>query len=218
MSQMIKVLLSFYLLGVGILWNVCLAAEPLLDLLQNQELDSAAPVVQNRQVIKARRFQLGMGMGYSDRNDLYSHLLLSVSGRYHFTEFHAWEVIRIYTMLNQASSVFQEAFDQANLKPDVQQSCFQVVSSYVFTPIYGKYSWTDLHTIYFDIFATVGGGLRFADQLQPVLEVGLGMNHYLFKNRLSIVPEFRVRGYSEARTRQVGVIEHLGQLGVAWIF
>jgi len=185
---------------------------------EGQSVEAAAPVVQNRQVSKGNRLQLLGSLGGAYRGDLYNTPMVSFSGRYHFSERHAWEIARIYAGFSTPWALNAEVISKTQYTPDVQLSRFQLVTSYVFSPIYGKYAWNDQQTVYFDIFGTAGGGVRFAQDLQPIFELGLGMNHYVFAKRLSIVPELRIRGYSEKRTRSTLVIESLAQLGVAWLW
>jgi len=88
----------------------------------------------------------------------------------------------------------------------------------VFSPVYGKYTLGGDGIVYFDAFVSVGAGLRFANTTQPFGVVGLGTSHYLFGKNFSMVPELRLRAYSEKRTQNTFVLEWALQLGVAWLF
>ncbi len=187
--------------------------------IQSRESQDTPTVVQDRQVVKENRFQiLGSFLGTADRNDLYHHYLISLSGRYHFSESHAWEFSRFYLNFPFSSNINKEVISKTEYSPDIQLSRFQWVSSYVWTPIYGKYAWNGKSTVYFDIFVTAGVGFRFAKDLQPVFETGIGMNHFLWMKRFSIIPEYRLRVYSEQRTETTTVLENLFQLSTAWLF
>jgi hypothetical protein len=64
---------------------------------------------------------------------------------------------------------------------------------------------------------TAGLGLRFARDVQPLFEGGLGSNHFLLGKSFSIVPEYRIRLYNEQRTQSTFVMENLFQLGASWL-
>ena len=181
--------------------------------------DSMQPVVQNRQIEKAGRFQLiGPLAGISNRQDFYTTYILSLAGRYHFTETSAWEFLQLDFTFPSPTGLATEIQSQTSFVPDVQISHFQIGTAYVYTPIYGKYAWNSDSIVYFDIFGTAGLGVRFANDRQPFVELGVGMNHYIWARRLALVPEIRWRFYSEQRSQSTFVAEGLLQLGVSWLF
>ncbi len=187
--------------------------------LASQPQAAVHPVVQNREIHKSGRLQLlGPLIGLSNRQDFYTTYIVSVAGRYHFTEQSAWEFLRLDYTYPSRTDLAQQIQDQTSFRPDVQLSRVQLGSSFVYSPIYGKYAWNSESIVYFDIFGKVGGGVRFADDRQPFGEVGVGMNHYVFFRRLALVPELRWRFYTEKRTDKVFVAEGLFQLGVSWLF
>jgi outer membrane beta-barrel protein len=213
-----------------LIWQFFLSIVILADVQANEESSRAweewsktqfqdvnIPVVQNRQISKVGRCQIIGDFGISNRNDFYNNSIFTFSGRYYFSEVSAWEVVRIYVNHSTPTALNREVIAEAGYTPDVQLSRYQVVTSYVYSPIYGKYAWNDKRTVHFDMYGSVGGGVRFATDLQPIFEVGLGMNNYIFARKLSIVPEYRVRVYSEQRTQSTVVFESLVQLGVAWL-
>lgn len=184
----------------------------------SQPTDSSKPVVQNREITKAGRFQvIGPLIGLSDRQDFYTTYILSFAGRFHFTEQSAWEFLRFDFTFPSQTDLAQEIQEQTSFRPDVQLSRFQLGSAFIYSPIYGKYAWNSNSIVYFDIFGRAGAGIRFARDQQLFGELGVGMNHYLSK-RLSLVPEIRWRLYSEKRTENAFIAEGLLQLGVAWLF
>jgi len=172
--------------------------------------------VQNRLITKAGRFQIvGPLFGMSDRKDFYTTYVMALGARFHFTEKHAWEFLNLNFSLPLENDLANQIRQQTGFQPDVQLSRFQMSTSYVYTPIYGKYAWGENRIVHFDIFGSVGGGVRFSNTFQPFGELGLGMNHFIFSNRFSIVPEVRERVYSEQRTSSVMVYESIFQLGIA---
>lgn len=183
----------------------------------SQSVNLSRPVVQNRQISKAGRFQIfGPLLGISDRQDFHTTFILSLAGRFHFNEQFAWEFLRFDFTFPSQTDLAKEIQEQTSFRPDVQLSRFQVGSSFVYSPIYGKYAWNSNEIVYFDIYGKVGGGIRFATDQQLFGELGVGMNHYLSKS-ISLVPEIRWRLYSEKRTESTFVAEGLFQLGVAWL-
>lgn len=194
------------------------------DWVGSESVQSETSIVQNRAVSKSGRVQLvGPLVGMDDRRDFYTTYVFSLGARYHFNENHAWEFFRFSYNLSKESPLVTEIRERTSYQPDVQLSRFQIGTSYVYTPVYGKYAWGSDHLIYFDIFGTLGGGLRFAQDsqgnasTQPFGEFGIGMNHYIFSRQFSIVPEFRERIYAEQRSGSVVVFEGIFQLGMAWL-
>lgn len=186
--------------------------------LESVSEESSVPVVQNREITKAGRFQLlGPLLGLSDRQDFHKTYALTLAARYHFSEKSAWEFLRVDFTYPSRTELAQEIQKQTSFRPDVQLSRLQIGSSWIYSPIYGKYAWNSEKIIYFDIFGRAGGGIRFAQDQQLFGELGFGMSHYLSKS-LSLVPELRWRFYTEKRTAPTFISEGLLQLGVAWLF
>lgn len=178
------------------------------------------PVVLARTVTKAWRFQLKLDGVFADRRDLWTHWGLALGARFFFSEEHGVELPQIQwqdsTLTDTARRVEQETAFRLDSKP----ARWQISGAYVWAPIYGKYAWSSQEVVHFDLYALVGAGMRFplSGEVQPFAQLGIGMNHVIGWNRLSIVPEFRVRFYSEQRTSETFVVESLVSLGVAWLF
>ena len=187
---------------------------------QQRELSkSQAPVVQNRMISLANRFQVTGLLGVSERKDFYNNYFITAAAQYHFTETHSWEFIRLVKANPSESPLASEIREQTSFRPDSQISRFQVGSSYIYTPVYGKYAWGSDSLVYFNVYGIVGAGARFAtDQTQPYMELGAGMNHFIMSSHVSLVPEFRLRTYREQRTVATTVFESLFQVGAAWLF
>ncbi|MGZ3707939.1 MAG: hypothetical protein ACXWPM_03820 [Bdellovibrionota bacterium] len=187
---------------------------------EQQSRDQSVSLVQPRKISKASRFQLvGPAVGLGDRNDLYMYPMVSLGARYHFTELHAWEFLRLSMSFPIESPLAGQIREQSGLLPDSQLSRFQLTSSYVISPIYGKYLIGEEKIVHFSIFGTVGAGVRFANDVQPLLEAGVGMDHFVWGGHFSIIPEFRVRTYFERRSTGTPLIaEGVFQIGTAWLF
>lgn len=185
---------------------------------KNQTQGESIAIVQNRRVVKVGGVQLAGIAGISERKDFYNTYTLGFSGRYHFTETHGWEVLRLSLSYPSRSPLASEIEQQTSFHPDVQLSRVQLGTAYVYTPIYGKYAWNSKSLVHFDIYGTLGTGVRFTETNQFFGEAGLGMNHYFSSSdRWALVPEIRVRGYSEKRTAPTFVLETLFGLGVSWL-
>jgi hypothetical protein len=122
--------------------------------------------------------------------------------------------------LYSATSLVDEIQQKTAFVPDARTSHWQLSSSYVFAPIYGKYAWNDAQVIYFDLYGTLGAGVRFptGGSVQPFGVVGIGMNHWILPPHFAVVPELRLRGYTEQRTGSTFVLETIAQLGVSWLW
>lgn len=194
-------------------WNAWLGTQ------MSDRLD-AEPVVQNRAVQKGGRFQIvGPGMGFQERGDFNSGNFLTLGTRYHFTETWGWEVLRAFWNKPSPSHLVSEIESRTDYRLDSRPSKFQVSTAILFAPIYGKYAFDSSTLVYFDVYASLGAGLRFiTGGQQPFAEIGLGSSQFLWRRQLSITPEFRVRLYSEMRTRETFVAEAIGQINIGWLW
>lgn len=180
--------------------------------------ENAFAIVQNRTVTKQNRWQIaGPSIGTSGRGDFYTNYFAALGLRYHFNETHGWEIGRALWNSSSPNSTAIDVEARTGLRPDSQISELSLSTSYVFTPIYGKYAWNERSLVHFDMYALVGAGMRFARDHQIFAETGLGMNHYL-SARFSLAPEVRVRLYQEDRSTSVFVAEVFASLGAAWLF
>lgn len=203
---------------------ICLGALPAFaqgpweDYMASQEKMQNSAVVQRRVVDPSRRVQVGLNAGTSERRDFTVTRLASLNLRYHFGPYFGWEVFKA-TISNAKSSRLLAEVEQRSLYPvDAKKSYFQVSSNAVFTPIYGKYAWFGEAISHFDIYGKTGIGGRKADDWQPFLNLGIGMNNYFKGEHFSLGPEFEVRVYSENRSSQITVVESLFQIGGSWLF
>jgi outer membrane beta-barrel protein len=176
-------------------------------------------IIQNRKIVKQGRFQLmAPVVGVALRGDFHNTTAIALAGRYFFNETHGWEFLRATLTFSSENEVAQQVRENTGFYPDTQKSRRQLSTSYVFSPIYGKYAWGGEKIVYFDIHATLGAGLRFARDRQFFFEASLGSNHYLLGGRFALVPEIRVRTYSEMRTVSTQVFETFLLLGGSWLF
>lgn len=177
------------------------------------------PAVQNRNIQKAQKFQiLGPALGISERKDFYNIYFLSFGVRRHWSESLAWEPLRVTRTYYKLTQTAREVQEKTSFRPDSQTSLWQLSTSIIFSPVYGKFVWNRDHLYHFDVYTLGGLGVRFARERQVFAEFGLGMNHFIWANNISIVPEFKFRVYQEQRTEKVTVFESLYGIGLSWYF
>lgn len=178
----------------------------------------SSEVVQNRQIIKDGRIQLGVSYGTSQRNDFTNTMAASLSIKKYFRDSFGWEFMNFSYSESSDSALLNDLKTKTDYKVDSKKSRYQLATALVFAPIYGKYSWFDKKIIYFDMYSKLGAGLRFADVPQFFVLGSLGMNNYFSGGRFSIGPEVTTRLYSEDRNAPTQVFETLFQIGGAWLF
>jgi len=175
-------------------------------------------LVLNRSIQKTFRPQLLLQGGYSGRVDFFSTYLFSAGARFHFSEIHAWEVIRVSYGLSRMSDVAKKLVEDG-YHSRVQISKFQVSTAYVLTPFYGKFTWDGRGIFRADIYLLAGAGLRFTDASKQVFgQAGLGINIYPLGSHFSLTPEVRLRGYSEQRRKDEFILHPTSHMGVSWLF
>jgi outer membrane beta-barrel protein len=181
-----------------------------------QSAKQAGAVTIQRLVQREDRVQIvGPSIGFSERKDLYNHLRFSLAARYHFTEYHGWEVVRANFDHFTDSDVATDIRAHTSYFPDSQQANWSLSTSYILTPMYGKFSWGEFLLVHFDLFFLFGGGIRFAATPQPYGELGVGITHY-FGGHFALVPQFRWRMYSETRATGTPLVsEVLVEMGLS---
>jgi outer membrane beta-barrel protein len=181
----------------------------------------ALPVVTNRAIKKSGKFQIvGPAVGISGRQDLYSHTVFSLAARYHFSEGHAWEFLRVHYDNAVLSDVAREVITQTGYQVDAKLAPWSLSTGYVFTPVYGKYALSESTLVNFDMYIGASIGARFIpSSAQLTFEPFIGATHWLTPYLGIMLPEIRVRLYTEQRTVSNDFIsEIVGQVGVTWLF
>jgi hypothetical protein len=117
------------------------------------------------------------------------------------------------------SELGQDITSQTGFGLSSKKASRLISSAFLYSPIYGKYAAGKSNMVRFDVYTVSGAGLRYTqNETQPFLQIGGGVNNYIWKNRLSIYPEYRLRVYQEDRGEIVSVFDSLFQLGAAWLF
>lgn len=175
-------------------------------------------VVQNRSVVKEDRWQIfGPLLGPSERKDFTSTYVMSLALRRHFSERKSWEALRVSRSWSENTQLLNEVEKETKKPVDTKRSDFQISSSYILSPIYGKYAWNDRRLVQFDIYGRAGLGLRMGEENQAMVILGFGSNHFIFSKSLALVVEYNLRLYREQRSRTEGVSESLFHFGVSWL-
>lgn len=189
-------------------------------LMDKKAVPSDVPVVTNRAVTKAGKFQVvGPIIGFADRKDLYSHTPVSLGVRRFFGENHAWEIVRVNYDIYSLTSTAEDVIASTGYVVDARQAYWSVSTGYVYSPIYGKYAFGENSMVHFDGYIGLSLGTRFARSTQFFAEPFFGMQHYLTSYFAIVLPEVRIRLYSEDRMRSSEFVsEFLVQMGVSWLF
>lgn len=175
-------------------------------------------LVQGRVLTRAERFEItGPSFGRTERGDFFSNWTGSLGVRYFLSEDHGWEILRGSYNLYGESALASELREKSNLVFDAKPSRLQLSSSYLYSPVYGKYAFGGWGVVHFSGQILLGGGIRFADRIQPFFETGLAMSHLIVRDWISLIPEWRFRAYFEERTERTFVTESLIQIGFAWM-
>jgi outer membrane beta-barrel protein len=178
------------------------------------------PIVVNRAVVKDGKFQVFALAGTADRQDLYSHYPISAAVRYHFSEQHAWEILKLNYDNFALTGAAQSVIRQTGYQVDAVQAYWSLSSGYIFTPVYGKYAFSESFLVHFEMYGGAAVGARFGlNQVQPMLEPLIGALHYLTPHFAILLPELRVRLYQEKRMSSTDFVsEVVVQAGVSWLF
>jgi outer membrane beta-barrel protein len=175
---------------------------------------SSSYVVSNKLINKNNRISVGLSLGSSFRNDLASNSFLSAAGVY-YLDSRSGVGASIDLARDSKDSLRQKIADQTGFKSNIYPAKYIVGAHYLYSPIYGKYSWRGNSIIRFDIYGTLGLGFRKTEvDNQPLITSGIGMNHFVYKNRLAITPEFKVLIYKNEST----VIANQLKIGSSWLF
>lgn len=144
--------------------------------------------VSRRSFLKAGRFELTPGFGFSADDPFFRSWTVGGRGAWHFSEEFALD-------FGGGGSVFQEQqdiFRALNVEPDeisaeiknslANDSLLAYVDAGVtFSPFYGKMALASEFVSHFDVFVSAGAAaiIDTAPQVSPGLEIGLGSRFYL---------------------------------------
>lgn len=185
------------------------AAQPSDNTIQISEEELAAesvlPVfdqpdsVKSRNVVTARRFELGFQGGYSLTEPFFNPLSLGATLSYHINEDHGLNVY--YTTFIPGESDYSKQLNpiprraiNANLQYAPAPK-YIALGNYQLTAFYGKLSLSKEMVMNLGLYALAGGGMiGIGDVSKPVVNVGIGQKFY-FDSQFALRFDLRVLAY-----------------------
>ncbi|MFT7580119.1 MAG: outer membrane beta-barrel protein, partial [Myxococcota bacterium] len=167
--------------------------EPEIDTRTSQErLEDSIRVFQQRPIVKSGRFELALTGGLIASDTMFEHTLVSATGRFHISE---WvSVGATYAKyFSTESTLFKEVTTDFELFPEISRVQWYAGGDVSVVPIDGKLVLFDDTIVYFDIYASIGGGVtktNRSDSLKPTGMVGVGIRLF-FAEWLSLTVELR---------------------------
>jgi outer membrane beta-barrel protein len=145
------------------------------------DLDSLVRVVQQRPVLKSGRFELFAGAGIVANDTMYDHWLATATGRVHVSE---WISIgATYSKFFSDKSELQQTIAvDYEVFPELSATRWYAGGDVTFVAVDGKFTFFDSAIAYWDIYASIGGGVTVtsrSDSPKPTGMVGIGWRLFL---------------------------------------
>lgn len=145
------------------------------------DLDSLVRVVQQRPVLKSGRFELFVGAGIVANDTMYDHWLATGTGRVHVSE---WISIgATYAKFFSEESDLQATIAKDyEVFPELSATRWYAGGDVTFVAVDGKFTFFDSAIAYWDIYASIGGGVTVtsrSDSPKPTGMVGVGWRLFL---------------------------------------
>lgn len=145
------------------------------------DLDSLVRVVQQRPVLKSGRFELFVGAGLVANDSMYDHWLATGTGRVHVSE---WISIgATYAKFFSEESALQDTIAKDyEVFPELSATRWYAGGDVTFVAVDGKFTFFDSAIAYWDIYASIGGGVTVtsrSDSPKPTGMVGVGWRLFL---------------------------------------
>ncbi|MCB0364841.1 MAG: outer membrane beta-barrel domain-containing protein [Bdellovibrionaceae bacterium] len=144
--------------------------------------------VKNRNVVKAKRFEVGGGVGFNLMDAFYNPLNFHGSLTYHFDEIHGFNAAAAFWMsglssygeqLKNGEGLDGDFFD-ASRAPSPK---YMLMANYQYTAYYGKISLSKQWVMNLSLFGLAGiGTIAIGDDNVMALNMGLGENFYFTPN------------------------------------
>lgn len=149
--------------------------------------------VMNRNILTAKRVELGLVGGLSLLEPFYNPYSVGVTGGYHFTEEHGLDFLFIHFMqglsangqnLNPIPNKTPPTNVNLQYAPSPQ---YLGIANYQFTGFYGKISIAKDFVMHLNTYGLAGGGMiGVGDSVYPILSLGIG-------EKLYFSPDFALR-------------------------
>lgn len=145
------------------------------------DLDALVRVVQQRQVLKSGRFELLVGAGLVANDQMYDHWLATTTGRVHVSE---WISIgaTYAKYFSEPSALQATVMDDFEVFPELSALQWYAGGDVTFVAMDGKFVFFDDSIVYWDLYASIGGGVTKtsrSDDLKPTGMIGAGMRIFL---------------------------------------
>ena len=152
-------------------------------LTSTERLEQAIRVLQRRPILKDLRFELALTGGVTAADQMYRHFSATVTGRFHVSE---WVSIgATYShYFSGESALFDEVTKNYELFPERSQIRWYAGGDVSVVPIDGKFVAFGDFIVYWDIYASIGGGVTVtsrSDSPKPTGMIGVGFRMFLAK-------------------------------------
>jgi len=145
------------------------------------DLDALVRVVQQRPVLKSGRFELLVGAGLVANDQMYDHWLATTTGRVHVSE---WISIgaTYAKYFSDPSDLQSTVMNDFEVFPELSAIRWYAGGDVTFVAMDGKFVFFDDSIVYWDLYASIGGGVTVtsrSDDPKPTGMIGAGMRIYL---------------------------------------
>lgn len=145
------------------------------------DLDTLVRVIQQRPVLKSGRFELLAGAGLVINDDMYDHWLATTTGRVHVSE---WISIgaTYAKYFSKDSDLQNEIALDYEVYPELSAIRWYAGGDVTFVAFEGKFVFFDSAIAYWDLYASIGGGVTVtsrSDDPKPTGMIGAGIRFYL---------------------------------------
>ncbi len=145
------------------------------------DLDALVRVVQQRAVLKSGRFELLVGAGLVANDQMYDHWLATTTGRVHVSE---WISIgaTYAKYFSDPSDLQSTVMNDFEVFPELSAMRWYAGGDVTFVAMDGKFVFFDDSIVYWDLYASIGGGVTVtsrSDDPKPTGMIGAGMRIFL---------------------------------------
>jgi len=145
------------------------------------DLDALVRVVQQRSVLKSGRFELLVGAGLVANDQMYDHWLATTTGRVHVSE---WISIgaTYAKYFSDPSDLQSTVMNDFEVFPELSAMRWYAGGDVTFVAMDGKFIFFDDSIVYWDLYASIGGGVTVtsrSDDPKPTGMIGVGMRIFL---------------------------------------
>ncbi len=180
------------------------------------DLDALVRVVQQRPVLKSGRFELLVGAGLVTNDPMYDQWLATATGRVHVSE---WISIgaSYAKYFSDPSDLQSTVMDDFEVFPELSALRWYAGGDVTFVAADGKFMFFDSTIVYWDLYASIGGGVTVTsrgDDPKPSGMFGVGLRMFL-NDWLTLTFELRDTLFIEKFNAGNELVNNLvGQAGI----